>query len=138
MLPLSLLRVFARFLPHVAPGRALHRRALAAHAAGADAVAECFFESAAVRYREELAVEPLARLRVHQLMVRAQAAGPAGVEGAAMIEIVRRLNRLDRLETLDAPFELADARTVLANWIERADAVPGPGTRLLRGGASPG
>ena len=41
-----------------------------------------------------------------------------------MIEIVRRLNRLDQLERLEAPFELADARSVLAEWIEHADAVP--------------
>jgi hypothetical protein len=35
-----------------------------------------------------------------------------------MVEIVRRLNRLDRLETLDFPHGLADARSVLAGWVE--------------------
>src|SRR5438046_6541184 len=114
MLQLLVLRVAARLLPELASGRALHRRALAAHATGADAEAERWFEAAAARYRRELAVEPLARLRVHQLMVRAVHAG----EGTAMIEIVRRLNRLDQLETFHAPFELADARTALAQWIE--------------------
>jgi hypothetical protein len=38
-----------------------------------------------------------------------------------MIEIVRRLNRLDHLERLEPPFELTDARRVLAEWIERAE-----------------
>ena len=132
MLPLRVLRVVSRLLPALASGRALHRRALAAHAAGDAAGAERWFETAAALYREDLAVEPLARLRVHQLMARAHA---RGAEGATMIEIVRRLNRLDRLETLTAPFELADARTVLAHWIEHAEVVPGSGVASLQGGA---
>ena len=136
MLPLRVLRVVSRLLPALASGRALHRRALAAHAAGADVDAERWFETAAALYREDLAVEPLARLRVHQLMARAHARGPAAVEGAAMIEIVRRLNRLDKLETLSAPFELADARTVLAQWIEHAEVAPA-GVGLFPGGALP-
>jgi hypothetical protein len=138
MLPLPALRVVLRFLPRLASGRTLHRRALAAHAAGRLAEAECWFESAAERYREELAVEPLARLRVHQLMARAGAGDGSGVEGAAMIEIVRRLNRLDRLENLCAPYELVDARTVLAQWIERTDRARGSGTRLIPGGVAVG
>jgi hypothetical protein len=105
-------------------GRALHRRALAAYASGAYADAEQWFEAAVMRYRRELAVEPLARLRVHQLMARAHAGAIGAGETTAMIEIVRRLNRLDQLERLQAPFELADARGVLAEWIEHADAVP--------------
>ncbi len=132
MLPPLMLRVAARLLPDLASGRALHRRALAAHAAGADADAERWFEAAAEHYRRELAVEPLARLRVHQLMARADAGNSGTGEGTAMIEIVRRLNRLDRLEKLYAPFELADARTVLAQWIEAADAVGPPVTSLLQ------
>jgi hypothetical protein len=137
MLPLPVLRAIQRFLPRIASGRALHRRALAAHAAEAYAEAECWFESAAARYREELAVEPLARLRVHQLMARAHGGDGPGVDGAAMIEIVRRLNRLDRLENLSAPFELVDARTALAQWIERADPSRASGSgRLGRGVAA--
>jgi hypothetical protein len=138
MLPLPALRVVLRFLPRIASGRALHRRALAAHAAGALAEAECWYESAAERYREELAVEPLARLRVHQLMARAGRGDGPGVEGAAMIEIVRRLNRLDRLERLSAPFELVDARTVLAQWIERTDRGRASETRPLQGSVAAG
>jgi hypothetical protein len=55
-----------------------------------------------------------------------------------MIEIVRRLNRLDRLERLSAPFELVDARTVLAQWIERTDRGRASGTRLPRGSVAAG
>jgi hypothetical protein len=106
------------------PARWLHRRGLDAYAAGEPAAAERWFEAAALRYREELEVEPLARVRVHQLMARARAAASAGAESAAMMEIVRRLNRLDRLERLEAPHELADARVVLADWIEPG-VVPG-------------
>ena len=131
MLPLPALRVVSRFLPHLASGRVLHQRALAAHAAGAAAEAERWFEAAVTFYREELAIEALARLRVHQLMARASAGSAGPVEGTAMIEIVRRLNRLDQLETLEPPFELVDARTVLARWIEHAEVVAAPVTRLL-------
>ena len=135
MLPPLALRVAARLLPDLASGRALHRRALAAHAAGADAHAERCFEAAAVLYRHDLEVEALARLRVHQLMARARARHSVEGEGVAMIEIVRRLNRLDRLESLQAPFEQVDARTVLAQWIEHADAVVPLGDSLLTAGA---
>jgi len=125
MLPLPVLRVLARQLPKLASGRALHRRALAVYAAGDATGAERWFEAAAALYRTELAVEPLARLRVHQLMARAHAPAGEAVESAAMLDIVRRLNRLDRLEALKAPFELVDARTVLAQWIELAERGPG-------------
>lgn len=122
MLPLRFFRVVARLLPDLASGRVLHRRALAAYGAGRHADAERWFEAAAGRYQRELAVESLARLRVHQLMARASSRATADSETSAMIEIVRRLNRLDQLERLEAPFELADARGVLAEWIEQSDA----------------
>jgi hypothetical protein len=107
------------------PGHWFHRRGLAALAAGEPHEAVSWFAAAAERYRRELAVEPLARLRVHELMARARTVlDPAG-ESMALIEIVRRLNRLDRLERLGAPHELADARLVLADWLEPAAAAPG-------------
>jgi len=131
MLLLRLLRALSRILPDLAPGGVLHRRALAAYAAGAPGAAEAWFEAAAERYRRDLEIEPLARLRVHQLMVRAEAGGLGAGEAAAMLEIVRRLNRLDRLETLQPPFELADARTVLARWIEHAEERPAARSELV-------
>lgn len=136
MLPPLVLRTVSRLWPRVASGRACHLRALAAFAAGDVAGAERWFEGAATLYREELTVEPLARLRVHQLMARARAGRSGAGEATAMIEIVRRLNRLDQLERLQAPFELADARTVLTQWLEQADAEAAPELELLSAGAS--
>lgn len=130
MLPLPVFRVVSRVLPDHASGRALHRRALAAASAGALADAEQWLEAAAALYRRELAVESLARLRVHQLMVRARAGAGPGGESAAMIEIVRRLNRLDQLESMHAPFALTDARSVLADWLEQGDAAAAPRERF--------
>jgi hypothetical protein len=110
-------RVLARIAPALVRGAPLHRRALAAAAARRDVDAEQLFEAAAAAYRCELAVEPLARLRVHQRMVRARAGGDAAREAAMMLEIVRGLNKLDRLESLRAPHTLLDARVVLADWL---------------------
>ena len=134
MLPLPVYRVVSRVLPDLASGRALHRRALAAASAGAHADAEQWFETAAALYRTELAVESLARLRVHQLMVRARAGAAAGEESTAMIEIVRRLNRLDQLESLQTPFGLTDARTVLANWLNASNVCASPLERIAPAG----
>ena len=123
MLPRLVFDLASRVLPRAASGVGFHRRALDAAARGDQVAAERWFELAAGRYRRELAVEPLARLRVHQLMVRSRVG--AGGDGATLVEIVRLLNRLDRLETLGPPHDLADARTVLAEWIEASgDAAP--------------
>ena len=122
----SLADLASRWLPALASGQACHRRALTAAARGDRAAAERWFGHAIARYRRDLAVEPLARLRVHELMLGARPGGgePATDAAGLMVEIVRRLNRLDRLETLDFPHELADARSVLAGWVE-THAVPG-------------
>jgi len=126
MLPLLVSDLASRYLPAIASGAAFHRRALDAAARGDLVAARRWFDLASERYRRELLLEPLARLRVHQLMLLpGAAAGGTGLDdvlGASgdgvMVEIVRRLNRLDRLEALDSPHELADARSVLAGWIE--------------------
>ena len=78
-------------------------------------------------------MEPLARLRVHELMFGARPGGgePATDASGVMVEIVRRVNRLDRLETLDFPHELADARSVLASWVE-THVVPAHATDTAR------
>jgi len=122
----SLADLASRWLPALASGQACHRRALTAAARSDRAAAERWFGHAIARYRRDLAVEPLARLRVHELMLGARPGGgePATDAAGLMVEIVRRLNRLDRLETLDFPHELADARSVLAAWVE-THAVPG-------------
>jgi len=111
-------RVLTRLVPAFLPAPMLHRRALAAAAAGRYADAEQCFEAAAAGYRRKLAVEPLARLRVHQSMVRARAEGDPMREAERMLEIVRGLNRLDRLEDFTAPHQLVDARVVLSSWLD--------------------
>lgn len=129
VLDLALLRILARITPGLVPAATLHRRALAACAAGRFVDAEQWFEAAADGYRRSWQVEPMARLRVHQRMARTRAIGDPVREAEAMLEIVRALNRLDRLESMQAPFELMDAREVLSNWLTEsapADGAPVP------------
>lgn len=119
-------RVLIRFAPWLLPGSRLHLHALAAYESGRPADAEPLFQAAAAAYRRELNVEPLARLRVHQSLVRARASGSPGEEAERMLEIVRSLNRLDRLESLHAPFALSDARKVLSEWLSDSPADGAP------------
>jgi hypothetical protein len=87
-----------------ARGEALHRAALEASHAGEHRVAERLFTAAGRAYRRELELLPLARLRVHQLIARAEAdAGP---------EIERRLERLEDIESPIPPFELVPAASL--------------------------
>ncbi len=111
------LRLISRAVPVLVPGARLHHEALARAAAGQPAEAERMFEAAAAAYRREWAVEPMARLRVQQRMVKARAGGDAMHEADAMLEIVRALNKLDRMESLAAPFAMRDAREVLSEWL---------------------
>lgn len=121
-------RVLTRLAPVIVPAHLLHRRALAAAAAGRYADAEQSFEAAAAGYRRTLAVEPLARLRVHQSMVRARAEGDPMREAERMLGIVRGLNQLDQLESFAAPHALEDARVVLSAWLDGAASETPAGT----------
>ena len=112
--------------PGLLPGEMLHRRALAATAAARYVDAERLFEAAAAAYRCELRMEPLARLRVHQLMARARS-GDRTQEAERLLEIVRGLNKLDQLESFAPPFELHDAREVLADWLGAAQVADAEG-----------
>jgi hypothetical protein len=108
-------------VPDCFSGAALHRAALAAAHRKEPSWAARLFERAALRYRAELRVEPLARLRVHQEIVRLRALGSlADIERC--LEVERALTRLDRIETLEPPFDLVDARTLLATWHSPAGA----------------
>ncbi|HET7226937.1 MAG TPA: hypothetical protein VFK69_14610 [Candidatus Eisenbacteria bacterium] len=106
----------------LAPGGwTLHRAGLEAIADGAYGEAERLLERAAQRYRRELAVEPLARCRVHQRMAHAFAAGAAGPapspEALALaLDVDRALARLDTIESPAAPFARVPARALLARW----------------------
>jgi hypothetical protein len=105
-------------LPLPLHGAGLHRLGLwALHAGSADA-ADRIFERAALRYREELTVEPLARVRVHQHIARLRAADARDPD--AMLEVERRLYRLGTIESLEPPFPCVDAGRLLASWAHTA------------------
>lgn len=102
--------------PWLFAGESLHLAGLHAFAAGEHAVADRLFEGAAARYRAALQTEPLARVRVHQLMVRACAAG--GRASPLSLEVDRALTRLDRIESPEPPFDLVPAHVLLASWLD--------------------
>jgi hypothetical protein len=104
-------------LPWLLPGPALHRAGLQAAAAGASRAADALFEHAAARYRLDLEVEALARLRVHQMIVRVRASADPRRDGATCLEIEQRLTRLRRIEALEPPFALVPSSRLLASWM---------------------
>jgi hypothetical protein len=113
-------------MPAVFPGARLHRLGLEALAAGEPALADRLFECAARAYRRELAIEPLARARVHQRVARVRATRDADEERDLVLAIERGMSQLERIEELAPPFRLVSAHTLLARWILRE-----------RGGVSP-
>lgn len=128
-----LLWALAKRMPHALAGAALHRWALEAMHRGAYRAAEQLFEAAAARYRVELAVEPLARLRVHQMIGRARALENPERETELCLEVERLLTRLHRIESLEPPFELVDAGSLLATWLGSSATSGDPGSRAAAG-----
>jgi hypothetical protein len=108
--------LFARFAPWLFTARALHFAALGYAARDRSATADALFELAAARCRADLLVEPLARLRVHQLMVRARVRGGPGENRTVHLEVERRLAALTWIESPHPPFALVPARSLLATW----------------------
>jgi hypothetical protein len=100
-------------------GEYLHLAGLHAFTAREHETAIRLFEGAALRYRETLRTEPLARVRVHQLMARACAAG--GWISPLSLEVDRALTRLDWIESPEPPFALVPAHVLLASWLEGAE-----------------
>ena len=109
----------ARHLPALFHGAGLHRAALDEMARGRHDLAEWLFERAAARYRAEMQVEPIARLRVHQLMNRIRSGELLEREDEATLEVERRLCRLSRIEALERPFALIDSTELLGTWLTR-------------------
>lgn len=101
-------------VPGLASGAALHRAGLRALHHGRWEAAERLLDLAALRYGRELRVEPIARARVHQLIARAHRGGQ--LEADACLEVERRLYRLPKIERPEPPFDLTDARDLLATW----------------------
>jgi len=93
-------------VPALFPGPTLHRAGLHAALAGASRTADTLLEKAAERYRLELEVEALARLRIHQLVIRARATTDPGREAELLLEAAQRLARVERIESFDPPFPM--------------------------------
>ena len=104
-------------VPRFFSGAALHRAGLEAMHAGEFDAADRLLETAAARYRLDVAVEPLARLRVHQLIARVRSHAQPEAEAALVLAIDRLLSRLDRIEALSPPFDLVDSHALLAAWL---------------------
>ena len=104
----------ASHLPFLFPGPTLHRAALQAAFGRRFELAERLFESAALRYRARLSVPALARLRVHQMIARAQGCMTSDPGRALQLahEIEARLMRLDDLEDLEPPFTMTPMKEV--------------------------
>lgn len=109
MLDLPLIRSVAITFPGLFTGLSLHHAALHAAFAGDAGTAEVLYERAAGRYRMNLEVEALARLRVHQLVTRGRAAGESVREADLLLEAAQRLARLGQIESFDPPFEMIPA-----------------------------
>jgi hypothetical protein len=102
----------------------LHRAGLAALHARDFAGCARLFTRAAARYRRELDVEALARLRVHELIARCAADPHAAHEEE--LEVERRLARLERIEALTPPFALIPAHELMARWISASAETRSP------------
>jgi hypothetical protein len=109
-------------IPGLVTGTRLHHWGLRALHEGRYGEAELLFERAAAQYRRELGVERLARLRVHQLMGRVRALESPERQAELGIEVERLLARLERIESLEPPFPLVDASSLLATWLTEAPA----------------
>jgi hypothetical protein len=132
MLSLAFLWKLAARLPLALPvrGSTYHRLGLAALHDGCPAEAVELFERAALRYRLQLSVEPLARVRTHQAIARYRAQGATNLDDA--LEIERQLYRLRMIEALDPPHALLDAGRMLAAWSRDVAPVPVPISPRLR------
>jgi hypothetical protein len=117
---LDILRLARHAVSLLGGGAGLHHRAL--HAAHTRQLpqAERLFEAAAACYRRELDVEALARLRIHQMMARVLGGADPESQAQSTLEIERRLCRIECIESPYPPFELVDARSVLASWARPA------------------
>lgn len=109
MLEVPFIRSVAITFPGLFPAPALHHAALHAAYVGDSGAAEALYERAAARYRLELEVEALARLRVHQLVTRARSAGEPGREAELLLDSAQRLARLGHIESFDPPFAMIPA-----------------------------
>ncbi|MBN1503532.1 MAG: hypothetical protein JW952_00545 [Candidatus Eisenbacteria bacterium] len=113
-----MLEFLRRLLDNAVNGDTLFQRALKDAHEGELTRAMELFEEAALRFRKEEAVEKLARLRAHQLMVKYKAEASATEKRRIVEEVVLRLSKLAEIESPLPPFAPVDSREVLRNWME--------------------
>jgi hypothetical protein len=104
----------ALFVPGLFPGAVLHHAALWVAASGARDLAQRLFDAAAGRYRHELRIEPLVRLRIHQRMLGMLDADPGGPDPS--LEVERGLLSLSQIESPRPPFPMVDSRSLVGTW----------------------
>jgi hypothetical protein len=112
MLRIRALLILCERFPVLGGGPALHRSGLLALASGDEALAVRLFACAVERYRREVNVLALARLRAHEAIARARRHG----DRVSALEAEQRLCRLERIESLEPPFELTPAHRLLGSW----------------------
>ena len=106
-----------RAVSAVVSGHALHQWGLRAMHEHHWRHAGLLFEAAALRYRRELDVDAIARLRVHELMAQVLSGNQPARAAELCVEVERRLSQLDRIESLEPPFALVEADSLLAGWL---------------------
>ncbi len=118
-------RALACQCPSAFSGEQLHLAGLHAFSRGEHETAVRLFERAALRFRRDLRTEALARVRVHQLMATACAAG--GRVSPLSLEVDRALARVERIESPVPPFPMVASHVLLASWLGGAEAGDGAG-----------
>lgn len=99
--------------PWMFTASSLHRAGLWALEARAFETSDVLLEEAALRYRKDLRVEALARVRVHQRMAQAGATRDVDERARLEAEIAHGLHMLDWIESPAAPHAPVDARMLL-------------------------
>jgi hypothetical protein len=120
MLRTSIAPWVATHLPALFSGTQLHHAALIAFHRADYTVCDQLLERAAERYREDLAMEALARLRTHQMILHVHAGRLRDTQ--ATLEVDRRLSRLERIETLCPPFASVPAHQLIGHWRDGSNA----------------
>jgi hypothetical protein len=113
-----MMEFFRRLMNNASNGDALFLKGLKDAHTGETRRAMRWFEEAALRYRKEEAVEKLARLRAHQLMVKYKTEASATEKQRIVEEVVLRLSKLAEIESPLPPFAPVDSREVLRSWME--------------------
>jgi hypothetical protein len=104
-------------VPRLFGGAQLHTAGLEAFHRGDWTAALDLFAAAARRYRQEIRIQPLAGLRVHELMCRVRMLKNPERHSDVLVDIERLLSRLEWIQSIEPPFERVDAHQLLGRWL---------------------